>query len=120
MKFQGRVNTKAGNIPSDIGYAPDSEDDDYNAEVDKRMRTLGYMKGTNSSAPDGNAAQSMRVNTTYSCMRQIVIRKTIDPDLEYYVTFKNVLDYFKELYLDYFEWCAKEVYDNPETPEDIW
>ncbi len=124
-----RINRTVTGIPIDMtkdlwafgsGWERETDDQDYNAEVDKRMRTLGYMKGTNSSAPDGNAAQSMRVNTTYSCMRQIVIRKTIDPDLEYYVTFKNVLDYFKELYLDYFEWCAKEVYDNPETPEDIW
>jgi hypothetical protein len=26
----------------------------------------------------------------------------------------------KEFYMDYMEYCAKEVYDNPETPEDIW
>ena len=26
----------------------------------------------------------------------------------------------KEFQLDYFEYCAKEVYDNPEKPEDIW
>ena len=42
------------------------------------------------------------------------------PDETYYLTFKNVMDAPKELYLDYFEFCAKEVYDNPETPEDIW
>jgi len=31
--------------------------------------------------------------------------------------------YFRErieCQLDYFEYCAKEVFDNPETPEDIW
>ncbi len=36
---------------------------------------------------------------------------------------KNVLDPIvqeMELYIDYFELCAKEVYDNPEVPEDIW
>ena len=26
----------------------------------------------------------------------------------------------KELYLDYFEWCPKEIYDNPSKPEDVW
>ena len=26
----------------------------------------------------------------------------------------------KQFYMDYFEFCPKEVYDNPETPEDIW
>ena len=84
------------------------------------MRSLGYMKGCMSYAPSGNASQAMRINTTYSCMRQIVVRKTMDPSETYYLSFKNVLDYFKELYIDYFELCAKEVYDNPVEPEDIW
>ena len=26
----------------------------------------------------------------------------------------------KEFYMDYIELCPKEVFDNPETPEDIW
>ena len=26
----------------------------------------------------------------------------------------------KEFFMDYFEYVAKEVYDNPEEPEDIW
>ena len=25
-----------------------------------------------------------------------------------------------EFYMDYIEFCPKEVYDNPQTPEDIW
>ena len=28
--------------------------------------------------------------------------------------------YVFEHYIHFFEYCAKEVYDNPETPEDIW
>lgn len=124
-----RVNRTVTGIPIDMtkdlwgldsGYERDSEDQDYNAEVDKRMRSLGYMKGCMSYAPSGNASQAMRINSTYSCMRQIVVRKTMDPSETYYLSFKNVLDYFKELYIDYFELCAKEVYDNPVEPEDIW
>ena len=39
----------------------------------------------------------------------------------YYLRVKSVLDSDrKEFYLDYLEYCAKEVYDNPETSEDIW
>ena len=35
--------------------------------------------------------------------------------------FKSVLDdQTREFYMDYLEYCPKEVYDNPETPEDIW
>ena len=39
----------------------------------------------------------------------------------YYLRFRSVLDSdTKELYLDYIEFCPKEVYDNPSEPEDVW
>ena len=124
-----RINRTVTGIPTDMtkdlwgmdsGYERDTEDQDYNAEVDKRMRSQGYMKGCMSYAQSGSADLAMRINSTYSCMRQIVVRRTMDPSETYYLSFKNVLDYYKELYLDYFELCAKEVYDNPMEPEDIW
>ena len=112
--------TKAGNIPSDIGYAPDSEDDDYNAEVDKRMRNNGFMKGCEQYCAGGPGASSM-MRASNICVRRIIIRETMDPDETYYIRFKTVMDdptrYF---YMDYMEYCAKEVYDNPSEPEDIW
>ena len=43
------------------------------------------------------------------------------PDKTYYLRFKSVLDSDrKELYLDYIEFCPKEIYDNPAEPEDVW
>ena len=78
------------------------------------------MKGGMSYGASGNPSQAMRINSSYSCMRQIIVRRTMDPSETYYLSFKNVLDNFKELYIDYFELCAKEVYDNPMEPEDIW
>ena len=49
------------------------------------------------------------------------IRQTLDPDKTYYIRFKSVLDKLTpEFYMDGLEWCPKEVYDNPEKPEDIW
>ena len=45
----------------------------------------------------------------------------MEPDKTYYLRFKTVLDDpTREFYVDYLEYCPKEVYDNPETPEDIW
>lgn len=42
-------------------------------------------------------------------------------DETYYLRFKSVLDdQTREFYMDFLEFCPKEVYDNPETPEDIW
>ena len=46
---------------------------------------------------------------------------TLEADKTYYIKFKSVLkDTEKEHILDYMEYCAKEVYDNPRESEDIW
>ena len=56
-----------------------------------------------------------------ACCRRVIIRQTMDPDEVYYVRFKTVMDDpTRYLFMDYLEYCAKEVYDNPVTPEDIW
>ena len=100
-----------GNTPCDYGWEKDTDDDDYNAEVDKHLRNNGYMK---------TPAIFSKRNSQYST-RRILFRQTMDPDEVYYIRFRSVMDdptrYF---YIDFFEYCAKEVYDNPQTPEDIW
>lgn len=114
------LNTSRGSVKSDIGYAADTEDDDYNAEIDKRLRNNGFMKGCQQYAAGGPGAQTMMRGSDI-CIRRILLRATMDPDETYYIRFKTVMDdptrYF---YMDYLEYAAKEVYDNPETPEDIW
>ena len=97
----------------------DTQDDDYNAEVDKRMRNNGFMKGPEyfSEIPGGSQTARTLAKTT----RRILLRTYIDADKVYYMRFKSVQDKKdKQLFLDYIEWCPKEIYDNPETPEDIW
>ncbi|MDO5490415.1 MAG: fasciclin domain-containing protein [Bacteroidaceae bacterium] len=127
-------NMPASGIPIDLrtlpgwetrwGYIEDTDDIDYNAEVDKRMRNLGYMKGANSNCVSGNSALSARNihrNGGYLTIRRILLREFLEPDQTYYVRMKSLIDSErKEFQLDYFEYCAKEVYDNPEKPEDIW
>lgn len=113
--------TSAGNFKSTVGWvADDEEDQDYNAEIDKKMRNNGFMKGPEhyiAGLPGGTLTSRDDVNT----LRRIMVRETMDPDKVYYIRFKSVLDDVnKEFYMDYIEFCAKEVYDNPETPEDIW
>ena len=115
-----KLHTSQGDKPSDIGYEKDTDDDDYNAEVDKRLRNNGFMKGCQQYCAGGpGTAEMMRASNI--CIRRIIIREQMDPDKTYYIKFKTVMDdptrYF---YMDYLEYCAKEVYDNPETPEDIW
>ena len=106
-----------GKMP--VGFEYDGKDDDYNAEVDKRLRNNGVMKGAKSVTSDGSSNDIERNRNTN--LRYIIIRQTLDPDKTYYMRVKSVLDSEqKEFYMDYMEYCPKEVYDNPERPEDIW
>ena len=100
------------------GWEDDTEDLDYNAEVDKRMRNNMKMKGAEAIANSGGSA---RKSSNAHIVRHILLRQHIDADKTYYLRLKSVLDSDrKELYMDHLEWCAKEVYDNPNEPEDIW
>lgn len=114
------LHTSNGNVKSDIGFEKDTRDDDYNAEVDKRIRNNGFMKGCNQYCAGGpGTATTMRASDI--CCRRIILRQTMDPDETYYIKFKTVMDDdTRFFYMDYLEYCAKDVYDNPEKPEDIW
>ena len=114
------LHTKNGNVKSDIGYERDTDDDDYNIEVDKRLRNNGFMKGCNQYCAGGPGTSTM-MRLSDICVRRIIIRETMDPDETYYIRFKTVMDDdTRFFYMDYLEYCAKDVYDNPEKPEDIW
>ncbi|MBR3547527.1 MAG: hypothetical protein IKN86_08190 [Bacteroidaceae bacterium] len=114
------VNTTTLSFPSFLGWEPDTGDEDYDAEIDKQLRNKGFMKGASihyAGGPgSGKPARESELNS-----RRIIVRQTMDPDETYYIRFKTVIDDITlYLYMDYLEYCAKEVYDNPETPEDIW
>lgn len=122
------ANLPVAGIPIDIrlgldsgrtGWEEDSKDDqDYNAEIDKRMRNNGYMHGIMGIQGDGHTAGE---RTDSRISRQILVRQEMDPEKTYYIRMKSVLDATSnEFYMDYMELCPKEVYDNPEDPEDIW
>ncbi|MBO4642079.1 MAG: hypothetical protein J5661_04395 [Bacteroidaceae bacterium] len=112
--------TTAGTFPSHVGWEVDGDDDDYNAEVDKKMRNNGFMKGAEIYC-DGGQGLSKMARADPLIIRRIIVRETMDPDETYYLRFKTVLDdASREFYVDYLEYCPKEVYDNPEVPEDIW
>ncbi len=116
------VNMQLGGNAADnmLGWERDTDDDDYNAEVDKKMRNNGFLKGPEYIVANAGGRETNRMNA--GSTRRIVVRETMSPDVTYYMRFKTVQpDYTtKQLFIDYLEWCPKEVYDNPETPEDIW
>lgn len=102
--------------PSKTLFVLDTDDDDYNAEVDKQMRNNGLMKGAEAIQSSPGTERTVKGN-----LRHIVARQFIDANKTYWLRIKSVLDSDrKEFYMDYLEWCSKEVYDNPIEPEDIW
>ena len=114
------LHTASGDVPSDMGFERDTDDDEYNVEVDKRLRNNGFMKGCNQYCA-GSPGNSTMMRGSTACIRRIIIRETMDPDETYYIKFKTVMkDPTRFFYMDYLEYCAKEVYDNPVEAEDIW
>ena len=112
--------TMGGDDPR-TGWQPDvSGDDDYNAQIDKQMHAKGFMKGEKSIFRK-NVGLNSRENGSSNVVRHVLTRQLLDPDKTYYIKFKAVLDReTAEFYMDGLEYCPKEVFDNPEKPEDIW
>lgn len=120
LRMGGLVrSTPSGSYPSIVGWEEDGTDDDYNAEVDKKMRANGFMKAPNSYIAFAGGDKPCR--TEPRSVRRIIVTQHMDPDKVYYLGFKNVMDDDQlQFYMDFLEYCAKEVYDNPYEPEDIW
>ena len=113
-KRDGSVTTDSG-----VGWEADTDDQEHNDEVAKRMRAKGFMKAPNLWTNSMGSSNSIR--TFHYMTRRIVISTYLTPYQNYYIRFKSVLDLEdREFYMDYFEYVAKEVYDNPNVPEDIW
>lgn len=118
------LDLRIGGASDLLGWQADIKEgldkDELNAENDKQMRANGFMK-----APKyyhvgiGITTDLARENQTTT--RRIIVRDKMSPDQTYYLKFKSVLDSEKlEFYMDYLELVSKDVYDNEETPEDIW
>ena len=117
----GGLEKRDGSITTDsgVGWEADTEDQEHNDEVAKRMRAKGFMKAPNLWTNSMGSSTSIR--TFHYMTRRIMVNAYMIPYQNYYIRFKSVLDLEdREFYMDYFEYVAKEVYDNPYEPEDIW
>ncbi|MBQ7179886.1 MAG: fasciclin domain-containing protein [Bacteroidaceae bacterium] len=101
-----------------VGWEEESEDDDYNAELEKRMRNHDAMPGVKSHS--GMPGSNFTERKDQISSRRILVRERMSPDQTYYLRMKLCLDYPITLFMDYLELCPKAVYDNPESPEDPW
>lgn len=121
IRMQGTITEIKGGktLPSIVGWEADVKgDDDVNAEIDKKMRNNWYMKGPKYVHYMGEG-QLLRDRS--KALRRIIVREHMKADETYYIQFRSVLDDDQtEFFVDYFEFCPKEVYDNPLVPEDIW
>lgn len=110
-----------GTMNSILGYEEDVVgDDELNAENDKKMRNNMCMKAPNCYYQFGQSNTARSIESG-KIIRRIIVRDEMKADQVYYLRLKSVLrDTETELFLDFFEFCKKEVYDNPLEPEDIW
>ena len=120
MRMGGQYWYMSGNrTPSIVGWEADIQgDDESNAAVDKSMRNNWYMKAPNYFYMYGSPNSARHQERS---LRRILLREQLKADETYYINFRNLLDDMQtEFLLDYIEFCPKEVYFNPDAPEDIW
>ena len=101
-----------------VGWEVETDDEDYNAELEKRMRNHDALPGVKSHSGMPGSSWTERDDPISS--RRILVREKMSPDETYYLRMKLCLDYPVCLFMDYLELCPKAVYDNPEKPEDPW
>ena len=122
MRMAGQnLYLKSGTIAgaSTVGWQADTDDPEVNDQVEKQMRANGFMKAPNCFTSSHGSSTSCRGDE--QVLRRIIVSEYMYPEKTYYIKFKNVLESeAAECFMDYLEWCAKEVYDNPEEGEDIW
>ncbi|MCH5175448.1 MAG: fasciclin domain-containing protein [Prevotellaceae bacterium] len=96
-----------GGDPS-IGWIEDNpEDEEANRAIDKAMHNRGYMKDMDS----WNQGGQNNLRASQGKYRKILTTQTLDPNKEYWVRIKLVLDNPEaELPINYFEFCPKSVY----------
>lgn len=109
---------KTGSVKSNIGWEEDTKDEVHNRFVDLCLHEQGFMKGPQYFT---GSYSTTSVRTLEYNLRRVVWRGTVEAGKTYYLHVKNCMSREDlQFYMDYIEWCPKNVYANPTTPEDIW
>src|SRR5574344_1023247 len=105
-----------------IGWVADGLDEETNLENDKVIRNHGWMKGPKMFCVNSmTTAHNVPLRSVSSTMRRIVYKGFLEPNKTYYLRLKSVLENpIAYLYANFIELVPKNVYDNPQNPEDIW
>jgi len=98
------------NLDANVGWEPDTDDEEENQAIDKAMRNRGFMK-----AMDSYGSTSEPFRTYNNDVRRILVKQYMRADQDYWLRFRQILS-GSTLYMsiDYIELCPKDVYDSPE------
>lgn len=131
-KGSGKVPQPAG-IPIDLrqpatvyGWQENKEyDQELTTKINKNMRNKDHMLATRYTFAWGDGSNTTldqrALSGSYYSMRRIIYRGNMDPDKDYYIRIKSVLDDTNtQLFIDYLEMVPRYIYDNSTTPEDAW
>lgn len=106
------IDLRVGGWDPNVGYVLDTDDEEENTMNDKAMHNRGFMKPMDCWFPGGGET-SMR--DLQSPLRRILATETLDPEKEYYLRVRQVLDDpMKYWNFNYLEICPKSVYASPE------
>lgn len=110
------LRSNSGTLTDATGWVKDGTDWDANAENDKSMRNLGFMKG-----PKYFSQSATETGRSYDqCLRKIIYTGVLEAGETYYIRFKSVLSGTTlEFFYDYLELVPKSVYAG-DVAEDIW
>ena len=110
-----------------IPLTNDSYTDEQKLESQRNMRNQGFMHGPASFfniCEPGHENDIRYIDKRFcdnpNTLRLIIVRQTLDDNNQYYLRLKSVVEGDRPVYLDYIEFVHKDVYDNPEIPEDIY
>ena len=119
-----------GDIPCDIpidlrnygnvyGWKSDADcvDEEEIEAVDKSLRNNGFMKGYSAFVPGlgGNTGETPR--DWIQCLRRILTTRYLEPEHDYYIRLRQVLENNAEMSLDYIELVPKSVYDGAKAED---
>lgn len=106
----------------EIPWVADVEDNAVNAENEKNLRNMGYLKGPQYfMMTNGKADTPVRQRGgDYAAIRRIITVANLQADKTYYFRFKSALRKTDaQFFMDYFEYVPTQIYNGPQ-PEDIW
>lgn len=112
------ANGSGGLTPLNVGWEVESDDQEYNEQVNKNLRNNGWMKGPRYFKA---AVYGPMVYNNSSTVRKILTQKYLEAGKTYYLRFKSALDDTNtEFFCDYIELVPSEIYANPTKLEDEW